>query len=257
MTEQIRAAFDSIHADEALKQRTRAYLAESVNFRRRGRSGLFRLALAAACLVLSLCAGGSYLYFTPTAYISVDVNPSLELGVNRFDRVVSVESYNEDGQMLAETLDVKYLNYRDALEQILDSESMTAYLQDGLLSLTVAGESERQCGEIYQAMEDCAAGRRNIRCHAGSSDTVREAHHSGMSVGRYQAYLILRELNPDITEEEIRAMTMREIEQLIRSSAQEQGVEMTPAAEPAGGYAHGGYGHGHGRHHGAGNSADS
>ena len=30
---------------------------------------------------------------TPTAYISIDINPSLELGINRFDRIVSVEGY--------------------------------------------------------------------------------------------------------------------------------------------------------------------
>ena len=49
--------------------------------------------------------GGTWLYFTPTMEISVDINPSIELGVNRFDRVISVDGYNEDGQALAQLLD--------------------------------------------------------------------------------------------------------------------------------------------------------
>lgn len=255
MTDRIRAAFDTVHADEALKQRTREYLHRTVYQRgRRKAAPLRRLRpiLAAACLLLVLCAGGSYLYFTPTAFISIDVNPSLELGVNRFDRVVSVEAFNQDGQALADGLDVKNLDYRDALEQILADQSVTAYLSEGILSLTVAGEDEGQCAEIYQTMEDCASGRRNVRCHAGSSDAMEQAHTAGMSVGKYQAYLILRELDPDITAEQVRGMTMREIYQLIDACAREQGVDPLPAETASGAYGHededehGGCGYGYG-----------
>ena len=230
MTEQrIKAAFDTIHADEALKQRTRDYLARTVGAEEKRRP-LRRAIPALATCLLVLCLSGWYLYFIPTAYISVDINPSLELGVNRFDRVVSVEAYNPDGQALSDTLDLKYLDYRDALEQLVNDQAVEGYLQDGILSLTVAGESEAQCGEIYQAMERCASGRGNIRCHAGSSESITEAHGCGMSVGRYQAYLRLRELDPDITAEEVQAMTMREIEQLLQAYAQETGGVSAPEA---------------------------
>ena len=123
MTDRIKAALDAIHAEEELKQRTQEYLARTLYGKRRRLTPLRQLrpALAAACLLLVLCLGGSYLYFTPTAFLSVDINPSLELGINRFDRVVSVEAYNEDGQALSDTLEIKYLDYRDALEQIINN----------------------------------------------------------------------------------------------------------------------------------------
>lgn len=248
MTEQrIRAAFDTVHADEGLKQRTRDYLARTVYGEKRHSRSIRRAVPVLAICFLVLCLSGAWLYFTPTAYISVDINPSLELGVNRFDRIVSVDAYNTDGQSLTEELNLKYLDYRDALEQLVNDSEIAVYLQDGVLSLTVAGESEEQCGEIYQAMEDCAAGRRNIRCHTGSSESVAEAHSHGMSVGKYQAYLVLRELDPDITAEEVQGMTMREIDQLIWSYAQEE--DGTPAAIPeASGSGYGGHGYGHGHH---------
>ena len=46
-----------------------------------------RLVPTLACCLLVLLAGwgGHHAYFTPSAIISIDVNPSLELGVNRFD----------------------------------------------------------------------------------------------------------------------------------------------------------------------------
>lgn len=204
MTERIKSAFDTIHADEELKQRTRDYLTRTVYGKKRQAAPVRRaLPALAACLLLVLCLGGSYLYFTPTAYISVDINPSLELGVNRFDRVVSVEPYNEDGRVLAEALDLKYLDYRDALEQITTDSEMEGYLQDGVLSLTVAGESEAQCGEIYQAMEACAFAGGIFDVTSAIPRLWREAHSHGMSVGKYQAYLILREFDPDVTAEEV------------------------------------------------------
>ena len=67
-------------------------------------------------------------------------------------------------------------------------------------------------------------------------------------MGRYQVYLILRELDPDITVEEIQNMTMGEMYQRIWAYAQEQDtVGSTQGNADEYGYR----GHGHGYHHGA------
>lgn len=227
------------------------YLTQTI-YQKNHRTVSHRRAVSAlvACLLLVICLSGSWLYFTPTAYISVDINPSLELAINRFDRVISVDAYNEDGAALAGTMALQNLDYRDALDEIMNNGVLDAYLEGGILSLTVAGENESQCDEIYQVMEDCAAGRGNVRCHIGSSESVAEAHDHEMSVGKYRAYLVLQELNPDLTPEEVQGMTMREIYQLIRSYEADR--SFTANSElPSGGYGNGaGQGHGHGHRHG-------
>ena len=102
MNSRIKGAFDAVHAEESLKESTLAYLER----RRKGgraRQGWWagqRLAMAACVLLLALGVGGWWLYFIPTASISIEVNPWIELGVNRFDRVVSVEGRNDDGTAL-------------------------------------------------------------------------------------------------------------------------------------------------------------
>lgn len=245
-------AFDSIHADEALKARTKDYLKRTVyrsswkfRFRR------IRPALAAACLVLVLGLGGSYLYFTPTAWISIDVNPSLELGINRFDRVVTVEGYNADGEQLADTLEVRYLNYQEALDQILaDQQVVSALDQDGVLSLTVAGNSETQCDEIYQAMESCSSGHENIQCHVSSSELLEQAHGAGLSLGKYQAFLILQSLDPSITVDQVQDLSMGELFRMIRSYESAQG-NSSASWNAAGSSDDSGHGQGHGHRHGA------
>lgn len=75
------------------------------------------------CLTLVLFASAG-LYFTPTARINIDINPSFELEVNRFDKVISVNALNDDGKKLAETSDIKFAGYDEALCRILDYKSV-------------------------------------------------------------------------------------------------------------------------------------
>ena len=97
--EKLKASLDQIHAEESLKTSTKKYLLKKVYFKEKKRSSpLRKFAAAAVCSLAVFIGGGSWLFFTPTAFISVDVNPSLELGINRFDRIVSVTGYNEDGR---------------------------------------------------------------------------------------------------------------------------------------------------------------
>lgn len=219
MNEKWKSAFDQIHAEKALKEHTKQYLSEKIYSRRpTPRSVLRRAAVLAAGLVLLFFIGGSWVFMTPTAYISIDINPSLELGINCFNRIVSVEGYNEDGDDLAESLDITFMNYSDALDSILSSRTMKDYLtEDAVMSLTVAGDDESQYAEIFDTVENCASGHENIRCHSGSTEEMHEAHDADVSFGKYQAYLILKDLDPSISLDDIRGMTMREIYDLIDS----------------------------------------
>ena len=47
------------------------------------------------------------------------------------------------------------------------------------------------------------------------SEEVEKAHESGLSYGKYKAFLELQKLDPTITVEEIQSMTMREIRERI------------------------------------------
>lgn len=218
MHESWKSAFDSVHAEPELKEHTKEYLGRTLYRSRRNRKvPAVRLA-AASFLCLFFCiAGAFWIFFTPVAYISVDINPSMELGVNRFSRVISVESYNEDGSTLAGNLNLRFMNYTDALNRILENDTISDLLSgDGVLSLTVAGESEARSSQMLQEVQTTVSGYTNVLCHSGSMDEMHEAHSCGMSFGKYQAFLILRDLDPSITEEEVQNMTMKEIQDQIR-----------------------------------------
>lgn len=218
MNETWKKAFDQIHAEPELKEHTRAYLKEKVYRTSARHASHIRRLAAASVFCLFLCAAGvCYLFFTPVTYISVDINPSLELGLNCFRRIISVEGYNDDGASLADSLDLKYLDYMDALDRILKSDTIETLLAgDNVLSLTVAGESETQNQEVLQDMETSVSGYSNVHCHSGDMEEVHEAHSCGMSFGKYQAFLILQELDPSVTSEDVQDLSMHEIWSRIR-----------------------------------------
>ena len=62
----------------------------------------------------------------------------------------------------------------------------------------------------------------NVYCHSGNSEEVHHAHDAGLSFGKYQAWQVLQDLDPDITLEEVQDMTMSEIRDLIWKYSQEK-----------------------------------
>ena len=230
MNDKWKNAFNEIHAEPELKQSTMDYLSDRVYSRRgREKKKIFtvpRFAAAAACLAAVLLFGEYRLYFIPTAFISVDINPSLELGINRFDRIVSVEGYNDDGQALADSLNIRFMNYQDALEQLLEEDTVEELLsQDGVMSLTVAGDNDAQSSEILEHVESCVDGQQNIHCHSGNSEEMHSAHESGMSFGKYEAFLRLQELDPSITADDVKNLSMHEIFDLIEEYSEDHNSE--------------------------------
>ena len=73
---------------------------------------------------------------TPVSYISIDVNPSLELELNCFARVITAQAYNEEAKSILEEISVRGEKYTEAIEIIMESEEMSGYLT-GLIKLSV------------------------------------------------------------------------------------------------------------------------
>lgn len=260
MSNPIRDAFDQIHADEALKQRTKDVLTYRLASRRRR---IFRKTCAALACLSVLLFGSYWTVLHPVAVISVDVNPSIELGINRFDRVVWVKGYNESGQALARTFSVRFMNYIAALQEILSDQRLSSYLQEESdeISIVVVGETED--AEMMREVTSCAAEHRQTTCHAATMSEVEQAHEMELSYGKYMAYLELRELEPAFTPDDVRDMTMREIRDLIARvseentttqtapetvSPPEENTQTAPQAEPSASGHHGeGYRHRGGR----------
>lgn len=229
----IRDAFDLIHAEDSLKDRTYAAVLEKTegkkmnlqperkkNFRRGFRPAAVMAAAAAVVLMIT----GMISWTVPVAAVSFDVNPSVEMKINVFGRVTSVRGFGEDGEKLAENADVKYKKYTEAVSCLVETETVRTCMKNGdLPQITVAAENTERESEIKEELSSCEGiEQKNIYC-AGGNGLADDAHEAGMSLGKYRAYLEAKEKDPDLTAEEAEKMTMKELHQ--RAGREGQGSQ--------------------------------
>lgn len=175
---------------------------------------------ASLCLIVSGVVFGQNvqeIYAMETSYISIDVNPSIELCLNQFDRVVDVLAYNEDGQKVVDCLNVKRKCYTDALDEILNNEVFCSYLTDDAdLIFTVVSDKE---DVIIAGIEQCTqrvVENSTIHCADNAARQTARANHC--SVGKYTAYEELVQYDDSVTIEDCKDMTMHEIHMRINES---------------------------------------
>lgn len=262
----VRQAFDDVTVPDDVKYRALTYIASVAETsgaqaeaaptpvrapRKRARARalpLRRAAVAlAACLALAFVGFGGFAYAQPTTYVGIDVNPSIELGVNRFGIVVRVEALNSDGEALLDSVSLAGHGYADALSLLTQSDAFSPYAQkDSYVEISVTSNDERQAEAIRQQSDACLSALPcRGSCHAVDEGTREAAASAGMGVGRYRAALELMELDPNVTLEECASLSMHELRDRIAA--------LSPNEVDGGGSGNGQHRHGGGGQHGKGN----
>lgn len=247
MRERVRDAFDQITADEKLKEQTKTFLAQK---RRQApvRRPVRRMAAVLACLMCLMLGVGGWAYLTPTSAISIESSAALELSVNRFDRVIAVRGTDEAGCALAQSLQVGHMPYLNALQVVLDAQT------DGEgVSIGVAGEDSGQCESMLQAVQNCTAAQKQVHCYMTDADTLDAARESDLPLGKYRMLLTLQALDPSLTADDVRGLSMPELRQLEQTLSETDSTGQTSGQGAQNG-GNGQNGNGNGQN-GAGNGA--
>ena len=234
--DELKAAFDAVKAEETLKASTKAFLTE----RKSAKPVVWRVAMVAACLCLLLC--GVWAYYTPAAQISVEINPLINLTVNRFDRVIRAEGGNADGEAVLENLNLQHMQGTRAVENILCQPAVAELIDKGeLLSVGVIGDSGPQTEQLLGQMEDCVSTAQRSECYYATPEEQQQAQAAGMSCGKYRKLQHLQELHSDLTAEEVQDMSMGQIHRHIEALKESAETQQEQAQ---------GNGHQYGKHTG-------
>lgn len=218
----IQDSLKNIRASKELKQNTLQYLQERQNQTRRLKTRvIYRYAFAIATLLLLIGASGYSVYRRPVSYISIDVNPSIELGINRFEKVVSTKSYNEEGQTVTEQVSLKNVSYMQAIDLLLKDDAYSPYLtQNSLLVFTVISDHAETIVEELNASE--VFQNYDALTYTSDSACMEEAHQHHMSFGKYRTYLELLQYDDEVTIEDCHSMSMGELHNKIASCKHEE-----------------------------------
>ncbi|WP_349944506.1 hypothetical protein ABFV83_13350 [Lacrimispora sp. BS-2] len=207
--------------------------------------------LVAACFCMIALAGGTYTYQNGKvdSVIGIDVNPSVELSVNKRNKVLAAKALNEDGESIMQDMDLKGVDLNTAVNAVIGSMVTHGYLSelDNAILVTVSNDSiSKAQGLRHAVVNDIRSTLEEKQLKAVvydqqvmEEDEVKQlAEEYKISYGK--AYF-LRELilqNPSLSMEDMKALaplTMEEIAKVIteRSYAVDgktaAGEETTPA----------------------------
>ena len=187
-------------------------------------------AAAALALVIGLGAGtGFYLRNQAVAAtVSLDVNPSVELSVNRNDRVLNVNANNEDGKTIIGDMDLTGSDLDVAVNAIVGSMVRNGYLNELANSVLVSVDSkdaaagtalqEKLAQEISVILEgDHFSGAVISQTVEKSENLTNQAQEHHISVGK--ASLIQQIIDQDsrYTFEELASRSINELKLISES----------------------------------------
>lgn len=108
---------------------------------------------AAACLAVGILSW-HMISFQTDATVYLDVNPSIELQINRKEKILSAEPYNEDGEMILEDMDLKNTDLDVGVNAILGSMVKHGYLSEAknMVLLSVESKDQEKAAELEQEL---------------------------------------------------------------------------------------------------------
>lgn len=187
-----------------------------------------RLAPIAACFMACIfLSTGVYAYYTPYSYVSVDINPSIAMSLNRFERVIAVEPLTEDAaDFIRDTDDLKNYQIDTAISTIIKSASEKGYIdekKENQVMVVVSAKDPKQEDKLAGKLDKTAA-KELSKVNNSSAVTVEktsvESYKASVSNKQSPGMKILadkvREIDPEIKDEAINDMTVQEAVSIIK-----------------------------------------
>ncbi|NRD78657.1 anti-sigma factor domain-containing protein [Bacillus sp. BRMEA1] len=162
------------------------------------RSYLTRPALitAIAMLVFGASIIPMYQNNKAYAYMSIGVNPSIELGINKKMQVINLTAYNNEGKKIISQLkNWKDQDVSNLAESILTKMKNDGYLKNNhqiIISTVRTDQNDSQADQklqdnIKQIKTSVNAQNLQLTLYKGTEKDLQEAHKMGITTGQYQS----------------------------------------------------------------------
>ena len=165
------------------------------------------------------------------AYVSFDINPSIEVGVNSDLEVVKYQAWNSDGEGLNLERDTMNMPLNEFAELLVSRLDQGGYLADGgkmLIVATDVGTKDRYNGIKSDLEEEISGIEQNesLMKKAVAISTIldadfstrQEAVKNGVSPGKYMTYLAALDRGASITLDEARHLSVKKMDALQSES---------------------------------------
>lgn len=231
MGNRIQNAFGNIQAEDTLKTKTTAFLCEKIHANKthpyRSRIQRFSIAFATSLIMLFVARYAYILYYTASTFVDIDVNPAIELSLNRFDRIIGAYAYNADGEEIITDLNLMCKKYDYAVSLIVDQMINRGYIiDDGIVSVTVQSSDNNKETVLLNSLQNSVSltlknlySATEVEIYSVDSDIRMLAHDMNITPAKYLAIVELQKANPSMIMEECVNHSISELRDLATEHA--------------------------------------
>lgn len=180
------------------------------------------LALACACFLMVIGVGWFVQFGMIYSIVNVDVNPSLEIMVNRRDKVLSVKDNNQAAKEFLEGRNYKGWDIREMMESLMDDLALQGYLTDekNIILLSVDSRNQNVSNGLQTALPTAVSEaladygiipKLFIQQLNKSKEMQNQAEQYHISQGRQQFINLILRQDSSLTEEKLVSMNLADL----------------------------------------------
>lgn len=203
-----------------------------IDMKKNRKSLIIKLVASAAAVVLLAAAAltGIYSYLrTPVSTVSLDVNPGIELSLNKSDRVLSVTALNSDGAAILGDMDLAGTDLETAVNALIGSMLKNGYLSDisNSILISVDGDNAQKNAQIQKQLSAVinsllqnneVEGAVLTQSVTTDANIQALAEKYGISEGKAQFVCEIVNANPRYTVDELATLSVNELNLISQSS---------------------------------------
>jgi len=239
-----------------LLEGSRARVGQEIEIPQRKTLPYFRFLMVAASLLVVVVLAGRFFPLAPppaAAYLTIDINPSVELGVTSSEKVISARGLNSDGEQILAKVAVRGLKLQDAVARIVSqavTDQFLCDLDDNIILATLTVEEDQdplvELDVVYEAIEKPVKSGgilAEIIIEPVTPKMREDATKTGLSTGKFLVLKKSGEKGVPVSADELGGSSLGNLEkaneisiiELIRGNgkdAEEKNVEAVKNAKP-------------------------
>ena len=185
--------------------------------------------VAAACVLLAVGVVGVPYYgnnYVPDSHVDIDVNPGVEIVTNKKNKVLEVQSTNQDGAAVIDGMNLKNTELKVAVNALIGSMVQKGYIQNdntGIL-VTVRNDNEDKANKVKaEVLNDINTALLTNSVQATvinqtvktTVDAKKFAAENNISIGKAVFVLNLAAKDTSLDAKELAKMKVSEIASLV------------------------------------------
>ena len=183
----------------------------------------------AACVLFAVGVVGVPYYgnnYVPDSHVDIDVNPGVEIVTNKKNKVLEVQSTNQDGASVIDGMDLKNTELKVAVNALIGSMVQKGYIQNdntGIL-VTVRNDNEEKANKVKaEVLNDIntALSTNSVQATVINQtvkttvDAKKFATENNISIGKAVFVLNLASKDGSLDAKELAKMKVSEIASLV------------------------------------------